>query len=80
MKNENNNKMIVYCPHCFEPIEILELNCRIFRHAIYKHNYQQIDPHMSQKDCEDLIKQGVVYGCAKPFQILDEKAEKCDYI
>ena len=41
------------CPQCNEEIIVFkdELNCKIFRHAVYKHNYQQVDPHLPEKEC-----------------------------
>lgn len=39
--------LIVLCPHCFDEIviNVAEINCAIFRHAIYRANYEPIDPH-----------------------------------
>ena len=42
----NNNKFVT-CPHCNITIEVLELNCQIFRCGIYKNTLEQINPHMS---------------------------------
>jgi hypothetical protein len=76
---------IFKCPQCIEDIMVLktELNCRIFRHAIYKYNYQQVNPHLSKEECEKLIQTDSVYGCCKPFEIIyrDNKffAIKCEY-
>lgn len=75
---------LITCPHCSEPVEILQINCRIFRHAVYKETMRQLSPHASREKCERLLEQKMVYGCAKPF-ILQEIngemiAEKCDYI
>jgi|UniRef100_A0A6C0CX64 hypothetical protein len=76
--------MIVTCPHCFNSVEILEINCAIFRHAIYKNTFNQIDPHLSKERCDYLIKTEQVYGCGKPFKLIKEnetfKAIKCEYI
>ena len=73
--------MYVICPHCDALVEIKELNCRIFRHAIMKKTHKQINPHASKSECERLFKQGKVYGCAKPFRIdEDGNAVICDYI
>ena len=33
---------IVTCPHCQQFIEVLELNCKIFRHGIYKKNFTAV--------------------------------------
>lgn len=72
--------MLVQCPHCKEFVWIEQLNCRIFRHACYK-NGEPIPPHSSQKECEDLLERGLVFGCAKPFQILEDNTVIiCDYI
>jgi len=72
--------MLIACPHCKEWIWIEQLNCRIFRHAAFK-NGQQIPPHATQAECESWVEQGLVYGCAKPFQILETgEAVECDYI
>jgi hypothetical protein len=75
---------IVTCPHCKEYVEILELNCRIFRHGIYKNNNQQMNPHASKEECEYLIDNNLIYGCGKPFMIemIDNTYNPfiCDYI
>ena len=76
--------MIITCPHCSHPVEIIEINCAIFRHAIYKDTFKQIDPHLSKERCDYLIKTDQVYGCGKPFKLIKEdntfKAVICDYI
>lgn len=75
---------IVICPHCNLFIEILELNCKIFRHGIYKNNNQQIPPHAKKDECDYLFTNNLIYGCGKPFkiEIIDNKfiAINCEYI
>ena len=72
---------IIQCPHCKEFIEILELNCRIFRHGIYKDNYKQIPPHLAKSQCDFLKENNLIYGCGKPFKInSNNNPEICDYI
>ena len=75
---------IVICPHCDEYVEILELNCKIFRHGILKSNNTQMNPHASEEECNFLIVNNLIYGCGKPFRIetIDNimKPFKCDYI
>jgi len=56
------------------------LNCKIFRHAIFKNGGIQLNPHASKEECDKVIKDNLVYGCAKPFEIINEKAVKCEYI
>ena len=71
---------IVNCPHCNTPIIIEQLNCGIFRCGVFKDTYNQVDPHLSKTECEKLIVQNKVYGCCKPFQILNNIVVVCDYI
>ena len=79
--------VIVNCPHCNQLVFVAEneLNCCIFRCGIYKDTYQQIDPHLNKERCDYLSNNNLVYGCAKPFQILkniknEYIVQKCDYI
>lgn len=78
----NNN--IIICPHCNNYIIIKELNCGIFRHGIYKNNGNQINPHASKEICDELVKNNLIYGCGKPFQIIEIndtfELKICDYI
>lgn len=57
------------CPHCNDLIQVAraDINCQIFRHAVYKNNHMQIPPHSSKEVCDALIASGEVYGCARPF-------------
>lgn len=75
--------LIVECPHCKEQVIIEELNCRIFRHGVFKDG-KQIDPHEKKELCDLYVKENKIYGCGKPFMIIekDDKliAEICDYI
>jgi hypothetical protein len=71
---------IINCPHCHEYIEIVEINCSIFRHGVYKTNYQQINPHLPKAECDRLQQNDLIFGCGKPFIIRENKAEICDYI
>lgn len=73
---------IIDCPHCNEKILVYakDLNCKIFRHGIYKHNFQQINPHLDKQSCERLYSSGQVYGCCKPFYFDGKQLGICDYI
>lgn len=72
-----------YCQNLFV-VNTKEINCAIFRHAVFKSNMQPINPHESKENCDKLVAEGLVFGCAKPFKIIitDEKylVEICDYI
>ena len=78
--------IIVQCPNCYEFVVVKksELNCKIFRHGILKSNYEQIDPHLPKEECDKLIKNDLIFGCGKPFKILEDSnkysAIICDYI
>jgi hypothetical protein len=67
--DENSQSYSFMCPHCNILLQVMknQINCKIFRHAIYKSNYNQIPPHSTQQTCEELFNSGKVYGCAKPF-------------
>ena len=71
------------CCHCDVAfmVNINEMNCRIFRHAIYKDTLQQVNQHLPKIECDRLFQSGLVYGCCKPFQIReDDIVIPCGYI
>ena len=84
--NENTSDFYVFiCPNCNGEIIVLKkkLNCRIFRHAIYKNNYQQVNPHATFEQCKHLIENNLIFGCGKPFEVVEQNnslvAVVCDY-
>ena len=81
-KNITNN--IIICPHCSIPIIIEELNCRIFRHGVFIKTNEQIPPHASKLECDYYINNNLIFGCGKPFKIINLNnkliPEICDYI
>ena len=68
------------CPHCTGTIIVEKLNCGIFRHGIFKKNGKQMDPHMKKDQCDKLSSENLIYGCGKPFRLVDGKLEQCDYL
>jgi hypothetical protein len=76
--------IIVECPHCKGICHIEQVNCGIFRHAVYKHNNEPIPPHSLKEECERLLQSGQIYGCAKPFRVEKKDDEyiavECEYI
>jgi len=85
--------IFVECPHCGQKIEVVKLNCRIFRCGIYKKDYKQINPHMPKDECDSLKSRDLIYGCSRPFMVVDVsggegggdgdeslKAVVCEYI
>lgn len=71
--------MLVTCPHCNQHIIIDQINCGIFRHAMYKTG-MPFPPHASKQMCDDAINQAIIYGCGKPFRVVGDKAVVCDYV
>jgi hypothetical protein len=75
---------ILQCPHCNEYILIEKLNCGIFRHGILKSNNSQINPHATKEECEYYINNNLIYGCGKPFKIIQIEdyfdIHCCEYI
>jgi hypothetical protein len=83
--NEQEINITVTCPNCQEPILIEKLNCGIFRHGVIKKNGKQMEPHSNKELCEFLKEKDIIYGCGKPFRILqlsngDYLVETCGYI
>ena len=76
--------LIVNCPHCDQHILIEQLNCKIFRHGILKDTNTQINPHASKLECDNYILNDLIYGCGKPFKIIEINnlyiTEICNYI
>ena len=85
-KNSKNDNIQQYvqCPHCEDFIEINQINCAIFRHGTLKSNGHQIPPHLPKVQCDDLIKQNLIFGCGKPFRVNIEDGKLiaiiCDYV
>lgn len=81
--------LIFPCPHCAElvVVNVREVNCCIFRHAALKDDVsKQIDPHTPKEECDRLVREDLVYGCAKPFQLVKQQTDdgfvvqECGYI
>ena len=72
------------CPHCGDSVIIEKLNCRIFRHGVYKATNKQIGAHSKKIRCDKLFEEGKIWGCGKPFKIIgtsgNYEAVICDYI
>jgi hypothetical protein len=76
--------IVLQCPHCNDFFILLEINCAIFRHGIYKADKKQIDPHLSKEICDYYVENDLIYGCGKPFRVITKNneltTEICDYI
>lgn len=87
----NSGDLELKCPHCNEYFIVNknEINCGIFRHAVLRTNNLPINPHETKENCDNMVVNGMVYGCAKPFKITQTIGENmtsqyiveiCDYI
>ncbi len=82
----DNNTYIFMCPHCSHITQVPydQVNCKIFRHAVFISNGEPINPHATKETCDDYIQKNLVYGCAKPLRFIGEApnftVEICDYI
>ena len=72
--------LVVKCPHCNGSVEIEQLNCKIFRHGYFKNIDSQVNPHLDKEGCDELVRLGLIWGCGKPFKIVNNVAIKCGYI
>jgi hypothetical protein len=70
----------ITCPNCNVTIEVLEINCRIFRCGVIKATGEQIPPHSSKEDCEKYVKEDLIYGCGKPFYFDGTNTSTYDYL
>lgn len=70
------------CPHCKIKFMVYktEIGCQIFRHGVYKSNGEQINPHAPKEFCDQMVREGKIWGCGKPFKYDGTKAEVCEYL
>lgn len=83
--NELDNAFVFECPWCDQQVQVLvsDIACCIFRHAVFKENFQQVGPHTGKEECDRLVAEDLVIGCAKPFKLFvgtKPYVEECDYI
>lgn len=84
----NPTNIIVECPNCNQPVQIVKIACGIFRHGTFKNKKlqgKQINPHATKSQCESYLKKDLIFGCAKPFRVIKSESgeyigEPCDYI
>ena len=68
------------CPNCSLMIEVLQVNCNVFRCGVYKDSLLQINPHLPEAQCKQLVKENKIYGCGFPFMLHDNKLVPCAWI
>ena len=72
----------IKCPWCegIVEVEANQINCKIFRHGIYKQTGQQINQHLPKTECDRLAGEKLIWGCGKPFHFNGEEVKVCGYI
>lgn len=68
----------IECPHCDGLVEIMVVNCGIFRHGTFRDG-QQLPPHASEPEIRKWLADDLVLGCGKPFRSDGITVEKCGY-
>lgn len=75
------------CPTCdgIVLVQKNEINCCIFRHGIYRSNSQQINPHASKIEIDNLLATDSIIGCGRPFILIftpkgEGVVELCEYL
>jgi hypothetical protein len=85
----DSNTCAFPCPHCslYIQVHLTEVNCQIFRHGAMKIQNvlvgPQLDPHTPEEQCNKLIRDDLIYGCGKPYELYQSgskwRVRKCDY-
>jgi len=79
-----NKSYYFLCPHqdCKAMIEVPKnlINCKIFRHAVYKENMKFVNPHAKKEECQEWLEKDLIYGCSKPFYFDGKILKICDYL
>jgi hypothetical protein len=86
MSESESVSCIYECPHCrcYVETRLDQINCKIFRHGVFKAGGAQIDPHLCRAECDRLVANDAIYGCGRPYILHFEggqwQARACDYI
>lgn len=58
------------CPHCklWTEVHKQDINCKIFRHAVYKKDFKPINPHASLEQVKKIRNQ--IIGCGGPHMLV----------
>ena len=72
--------MFTLCPRCFCSLELVEINCGVFRCGIFKRSFESISPHATKGEILEWLSKDMIYGCGTPLELVDGKLVVCDYI
>lgn len=68
--------LILECPWCGVLVEIIEINCGIFRHGNDMAG-NQLPPHADEAFC--LANNDPAKGCGKPIRLTENTLIKCGF-
>jgi hypothetical protein len=71
--------MFTHCPKCFSALELVEINCGVFRCGIFKKSFESISPHATKGDIMEWLSQDLIYGCGTPLELIDGRLTICEY-
>ncbi len=78
-----NKRFYFECPHCSVTVEVPRdwVACTIFRCGAYRTaGLPPIGPHTSRAECERLVREGLIWGCGRPFKFDGLRVSICEYI
>ena len=67
------------CPWCNIGIFIDEVNCGKFICGVSRESWHQVNPHAPKQHCDELVRDGLIWGCGRPFKFEGCVLKKCDY-
>jgi hypothetical protein len=70
--------LIYECPWCSTSIQIVAVNCNVYRCGQFKDTGDQLPPHMPEKESEELKES--YWGCGKPITLQNGQLVKCAWI
>lgn len=85
VEKEDDSLIVFPCPHCNLQTSVFkrDINCGIFRHAVWKKNNLPIPPHAKKEAVDNWLKTSIIVGCGKQFKLKLDKdnkpiLEKCE--
>jgi hypothetical protein len=73
-----DNKLF-FCPNCYQRIHVESIQSGLFRCGVMKSTMVQIDPHLSEEECERLVSEDLIHGCGRPFRYEEGCLLFCDF-
>jgi len=86
--SSHQDPLVFACPQCGGTVVVQrsEVNCKIFRHGVFRATGEPVPPHASEAECSEWTKTESIWGCGKPFHLVPDSdtgalvAKTCGYI